>query len=139
MPYKIVEYTFSNLKDLFSEVAQAPEDLISKKQHLICFENYFEHIGVKTILVEENIEFELDTLDNYVKVAYPDLRKCINMVQQNVSGTKLSSPTKGDEGEADWKFEMVQLFKEGKIMIDKIKSEFKLNVKEANWLMNEQI
>ena len=23
-------------------------------------------------------------------------------------------------------------------MIDKIKSEFKLNVKEANWLMNEQ-
>ena len=70
---------------------------------------------VATILVEENIEFELDTLDNYVKVAYPDLRKCINMVQQNVSGTKLSSPTKGDEGEADWKFEMVQLFKEGKI------------------------
>jgi hypothetical protein len=30
------------------------------------------------------------------------------------------------------------IFKEGKIMIDKIKSEFKLNVKEANWLMNEQ-
>jgi DNA polymerase III delta prime subunit len=70
---------------------------------------------VATILVEENIEFELDTLDNYVKVAYPDLRKCINMVQQNVSGTKLSSPTRGDEGEADWKFEMVELFKEGKI------------------------
>ena len=70
---------------------------------------------VATILVEENIEFELDTLDNYVKVAYPDLRKCINMVQQNVSGNKLSSPTKGDEGEADWKFEMVELFKAGKI------------------------
>ena len=30
------------------------------------------------------------------------------------------------------------IFKEGKIMIDKIKSEFKLNVKEANWLMKEQ-
>ena len=70
---------------------------------------------VATILVTENIEFELDTLDNYVKVSYPDLRKCINMVQQNVSGSKLSSPTKGDEGEADWKFEMVELFKAGKI------------------------
>ena len=32
---------------------------------------------VATILVEENVEFDLDTLDMYVKVAYPDLRKCI--------------------------------------------------------------
>jgi|TARA_B110000285_G_scaffold96192_1_gene109745 DNA polymerase III delta prime subunit len=70
---------------------------------------------VATILVTENIDFDLDTLDSYVKVAYPDLRKCINMVQQNVSGTKLSAPSKGDEGEADWKFEMVELFKAGKI------------------------
>jgi len=30
------------------------------------------------------------------------------------------------------------IFKEDKIMIDKIKSEFKLNVKEANFLMKEQ-
>jgi len=70
---------------------------------------------VATILVEENIEFNLDTLDNYVKVAYPDLRKCINMVQQNVSEGYLNAPSKGDEGEADWKFEMVELFKAGKI------------------------
>ena len=70
---------------------------------------------VATILVTENIDFDLDTLESYVKVAYPDLRKCINMVQQNVSGTKLSAPSKGDEGEADWKFEMVELFKAGKI------------------------
>ena len=38
---------------------------------------------VATILVEEGVEFDLDTLDTYVKVAYPDLRKCINLVQQN--------------------------------------------------------
>ena len=36
-----------------------------------------------TILVEENIEFDLDTLDSYVKVTYPDLRKCIHLLQQN--------------------------------------------------------
>ena len=70
---------------------------------------------VATILVEEGIQFELDVLDNYVKVTYPDLRKCINMVQQNVSDGALHSPNKGDAGTQDWKFEMVDLFKAGKI------------------------
>jgi DNA polymerase III delta prime subunit len=70
---------------------------------------------VATILVEENVEFDLDTLDLYVKVAYPDLRKCINLIQQNVNDGKLNPPAKGDQGEADWKFDMVDLFKAGKI------------------------
>jgi replication factor C small subunit len=70
---------------------------------------------VATILVEENVEFDLDTLDDYVRVTYPDLRKCINFVQQNVRDGALISPDSGDEGAADWKFEMVKLFKAGKI------------------------
>ena len=70
---------------------------------------------VATILVEENVDFDLDTLDLYVKVAYPDLRKCINLVQQNVNEGKLAAPNKADGGEADWKFDMVTLFKAGKI------------------------
>ena len=70
---------------------------------------------VATILVEEAVEFDLETLDNYVKVTYPDLRKCINLIQQNVQDNKLAAPNKGDAGEADWKFDMVKLFKEGKI------------------------
>jgi replication factor C small subunit len=70
---------------------------------------------VATILVEEAVDFDLDTLDNYVKVTYPDLRKCINLVQQNVNEGKLAAPNKGDQGEADWKFDMVTLFKAGKI------------------------
>lgn len=70
---------------------------------------------VATILVEENIDFDLETLDMYVKVAYPDLRKCIQLVQQNSTEGKLESPNKGDAGEADWKFDMVTLFKAGKI------------------------
>ncbi len=84
---------------------------------------------VATILVEESIEFDLDTLDNYVKVTYPDLRKCINLVQQNVAEGKLNAPNKGDQGEADWKFDMVELFKAGKItearkmLCGKIRSE----------------
>jgi len=70
---------------------------------------------VATILMEESIEFDLDTLDNYVKVAYPDLRKCINLIQQNVNDGKLSAPNKADGGESDWKFDMTELFKAGKI------------------------
>jgi|TARA_B100001094_G_scaffold269238_1_gene273333 replication factor C small subunit len=70
---------------------------------------------VATILVEENIDIDLDTLDLFVKATYPDLRKCINMVQQNVTDGKLHAPNQGDEGTQDWKFEMVELFKAGKI------------------------
>jgi len=70
---------------------------------------------VATILVDEGVEFDLDTLDTYVKVTYPDMRKCINMVQQNVHDSKLVLPSQGDEGTADYKVEMVQLFKAGKI------------------------
>ena len=70
---------------------------------------------VATILVEENVEFDLDTLDTYVKATYPDLRKCINFVQQNTQEGKLISPNDGDAGQADYKVEMVELFKAGKI------------------------
>lgn len=70
---------------------------------------------VATILVEENIEFDLDTLDTYVKVTYPDLRKCINFVQQNCQDDKLVGAQQGDAGQADYKIGMVDLFKRGKI------------------------
>jgi replication factor C small subunit len=71
---------------------------------------------VATILVTENIDFDLDTLDTYVKTAYPDLRKCINLVQQNVTEDNvLVAPTTGDSGGADYKIAMVELFKKGKI------------------------
>jgi DNA polymerase III delta prime subunit len=70
---------------------------------------------VATILMEEDIEFDLDTLDTFVKATYPDLRKCINTVQMNSLDKVLHSPEKGDSGQADYKLEMVQLFKAGKI------------------------
>ena len=70
---------------------------------------------VATILMEESVEFDLDTLDTFVKATYPDLRKCINTVQMNSLDKVLHSPEKGDSGQADYKLEMVQLFKAGKI------------------------
>ena len=70
---------------------------------------------VATILVEEGIEFELDTLDTLVKATYPDLRKCINTVQMNSLEGRLQTPEKTDDGGSDYKIEMVELFKKGKI------------------------
>jgi replication factor C small subunit len=71
---------------------------------------------VATILLTEGIDFDMDTLDTYVKLTYPDLRKCINAVQQNVTEDNgLASPTAGDSDSADYKIEMVELFKRGKI------------------------
>jgi DNA polymerase III delta prime subunit len=70
---------------------------------------------VATILIEEGIQFDIDTLDTFVKATYPDLRKCINTVQMNSLDGSLHSPEKGDTGEADYKIQMVELFKKGKI------------------------
>jgi replication factor C small subunit len=70
---------------------------------------------VATILVEENMEFDLDTLDTYVKVTYPDLRKCINFVQQNCQDNRLVGAKESDAGTADYRIQMVELFKARKI------------------------
>jgi len=70
---------------------------------------------VAQILLEENINFDIDTLDNFVSVTYPDLRKCINVVQQNVVENSLLSPQEADTGDSEWRYEMVELFKAGEI------------------------
>ena len=69
---------------------------------------------VAEILITENVEFDLDTLDSYVKAYYPDLRKTINTVQQNTQANKLTRVT-ADSSTKDYKLEMVDLFKAGKI------------------------
>ena len=70
---------------------------------------------VAQILIDEGITPDLDILDTYVKATYPDLRKCINMVQMNSVDGKLVEPQKSDTGDADYKLEMVELFKKGEI------------------------
>jgi replication factor C small subunit len=70
---------------------------------------------VAEILISEEIDFDINMLDTYVKATYPDLRKCINTVQMNSQDGKLAKPHEADSGEADWKLDMVELFKAGKI------------------------
>jgi len=69
-----------------------------------------------TVLVSENIVFDLDDLDNYVRATYPDLRKCLNQLQVNSStGTLLSAQTQSS-GEDELLVEATTLFKAGKIL-----------------------
>jgi len=70
---------------------------------------------VATVLLEENVAFDMDVLDSYVKATYPDQRKCLNLVQLNSQGGELKQPSATDKSARDWRLECVDLFKRGKI------------------------
>ena len=55
------------------------------------------------ILAEEKIKFSLPLLEKYVVYGYPDVRKIINLLQQNSVEGKLQTPSFGGTGEGDWK------------------------------------
>jgi DNA polymerase III delta prime subunit len=70
---------------------------------------------VATVAVTEGVDIDIDTLDSYVKATYPDLRKCLNLVQMNTVDGVLQKPQQSDSATADYKLQMVELFKQGKI------------------------
>ena len=70
---------------------------------------------VATVLVTEAVEFDLDTLDTYVRATYPDLRKCLNLCQMNSTSGTLKSPQKDEGKVSDWRADVVQLFKAGQV------------------------
>lgn len=78
---------------------------------------YFERVG--TILVSEGVDLNEDNLailDSYVDAAYPDLRKCINMLQQNCVNGQLRLPSADTvSGSSEYMVQAVSLFKAGKI------------------------
>lgn len=68
---------------------------------------------VATVLVQESIDFDLDTLDTFVKATYPDLRKCLNLLQSNSTTGTLTQPKENDQSMKDWRLDAVSLFKAG--------------------------
>ena len=68
---------------------------------------------VATILIKETVEFDLDVLDSYVKATYPDLRKCLNLLQANSITGQLNKPNNDDQSSFDWRLTAVELFKSG--------------------------
>lgn len=66
------------------------------------------------ILIDEEIQFDLDTLDTFVASSYPDLRKAIQSCQQYSLNGELKKPEHKSVNEGDYRLQMVQLFKSGK-------------------------
>ena len=71
---------------------------------------------VASLWVSEGVEFDLDTLDTYVKATYPDLRKCLNMCQMNSTAGRLDKPHGDESGVREWKLDVVDLFKQGRVL-----------------------
>ena len=69
-----------------------------------------------TVLVTENVEFELDVLDTYVRATYPDLRKCLNQLQVNSGSGALRAPQSVGQSEDELLVEATNLFKNGKLI-----------------------
>jgi len=69
-----------------------------------------------TVLVSEGVEFDLDTLDTYVRGTYPDLRKCLNQLQNNSVDGKLTSAKELGNTEDGILLQATELFKAGKIL-----------------------
>jgi DNA polymerase III delta prime subunit len=69
-----------------------------------------------TVLVHENIEFDLDVLDTYVRATYPDLRKCLNKLQSNsIDGKLIAIPNIGNSDD-EMLIQATDLFKNKKIL-----------------------
>jgi replication factor C small subunit len=69
-----------------------------------------------TVLLSENVEFDIEELDNYVRVSYPDLRKCLNQLQVNSSTGKLLPYASVGVSENDLLVDAATLFKQGKVL-----------------------
>ena len=66
---------------------------------------------IATVLIKEEIEFELEVLDQHVKDTYPALRKCLNSCQLNSSSGVLL-PAASDQGSShEYKDDVIKLFK----------------------------
>ena len=69
-----------------------------------------------TVLVTEEVTFELDVLDTYIRATYPDLRKCLSQLQVNSSSGALTPPQKQGQSENELLIEATTLFKSGNII-----------------------
>jgi replication factor C small subunit len=61
------------------------------------------------ILINEKIQFGLDVLDKYVSSGYPDIRKIINLIQQNSVDDVLQPPLSNSCEGGDYKFQLLDL------------------------------
>lgn len=71
---------------------------------------------VATVMITENVEFDLDILDTYVRATYPDLRRCLNELQNNSKSGTLNPIHAEGNSESELLIAATELFKSGKIL-----------------------
>ena len=63
-----------------------------------------------SILITENVEFDPDYIEHFVSFSYPDLRKCINLLDQFTKGGKLHPMESSEENSLDYMEKFAELF-----------------------------
>ena len=69
------------------------------------------YMRLVNVLDLEKVEIDPDALEAIVQKTYPDLRRGISMIQANSFGGKLVSPDADSEVVADYKLDMIALFR----------------------------
>ena len=81
-PFDVVPYSIDTLNQILSENSEALPDTISGKRHSIYFREYFDAIGAKSIIVE-NDYIDHDFLDDfagyYVRCFHPYRHRCVRL------------------------------------------------------------
>jgi replication factor C small subunit len=77
------------------------------------FESFFERMI--DILDKESIKYNDEIVYAYAKAAYPDLRKAINSLDQNIRNSELHTSDEEVGSTADYLLDMVGLYRAGKV------------------------
>ena len=72
------------------------------------------YVRASTVLASENVAYEDETLASYVAATYPDLRKCLQLLQGNSKEGQLLNPRDSVSSTQDYKLVMVDLIKQRK-------------------------
>jgi DNA polymerase III delta prime subunit len=72
------------------------------------------YVRASTVLASENVAYEDETLASYVAATYPDLRKCLQLLQGNSKEGQLLNPRDSISSTQDYKLVMVDLIKQRK-------------------------
>jgi replication factor C small subunit len=68
------------------------------------------------ILISESVVFDEEVLLSYFNQTYPDLRKCIGLLQQNTIGGVLTPLRSDDDATKDYLLQAIDLFRTGKFL-----------------------
>lgn len=69
-------------------------------------------LRMATILEQENVQYDAEHLLTYIDVAYPDIRKTLQLLQGNSAEGALHSPQQVS-GDSDWKFGLLDAISTG--------------------------